>query len=94
MHGREGNRSKMMAASVDLDGNVLKPMKVARTVFIEDSLAGRHGCSKRGGGVTPKGRKNEWKQRAGATHCCSKYMRTKIHGANGVVKGEHDEDVA
>ena len=40
----------MMAASVDLDGNVLKPMKVARTAFMEDSVAGRHGCSKRGGG--------------------------------------------
>ena len=39
-----------MAASVDLDGNVLKPMKVARTAFMEDSVAGRHGCSKRGGG--------------------------------------------
>ena len=38
----------MMAASVDLDGNVLKPMKVARTAFMEDSVAGRHGC--RGGG--------------------------------------------
>ena len=48
MHGREGNHWKMMAASVDLDGNVLKPMKVARTAFMEDSVAGRHGC--RGGG--------------------------------------------
>ena len=43
--GKEGNHSKMMAASVDLDGNVLKPMKVARAVFIEDCVAGRHGCS-------------------------------------------------
>ena len=50
MHGREGNHSKMMAASVDLDGNVLKPMKVARAAFMEDPVAGRHGCSKRGGG--------------------------------------------
>ena len=50
MHGREGNHWKMMAASVDLDGNVLKPMKVARTAFMEDFVAGRHGCSKRGVG--------------------------------------------
>ena len=50
MRGREGNHWKMMAASVDLDGNVLKPMKVARAAFMEDSVAGRHGCSKWGGG--------------------------------------------